>query len=682
MRKGLLIRLREALKALCLAGLFTLGPGPAATAQEAAGGPTLTFHVLNSGTVVINDGSREIARVFLYIFTGKYINHYWEGTFTFSADNAAEKEKGTSAVMVNGVPVDLAYNAERLDNGVKVHYRLAPRENVDVSLVQVYTSYPYVDWQGAPFEFNSNEGVIADDPVPESPESTWKIREANASPLLLGPSKTHDGLVFKMAAEGLNLILADNRWYDKKLCIILSHERVDSAKSSLWEKGRAKDFDFTLSYNRPMAPLSPASPIPVMTATPAPTATPLGTGCPPFLIDDFEDEGRNGKTPERTNLLGGKWALVSSPNRRIGVVYADAGAGGTRNSCGVTGTVTKDEEKGYASIRTDLAVNGTPFNAAGRGLGGIQFWMRGDNSTFWLNMTSRAVTEEIEYSCRVAPPAGVWTLLQIPFDKMIRKSWWGNRSEIPNPEGNNLVSVGFSSSGRGRFWFNIDQLAFYCVTTPTPTATSTPTSTETPTRTPSPAAKATATQTLPPFIPPPVIQTSAPPESIPTLRPTPVPRVRPAAVVIKPTSTPVRLRPTHTPKLILVPNLTPTPTATPLRKIPTPVPTWLPNLDRELTVQFTAPPANIYVTFADGSGNYRVEVVDSVGNSLGTIYGKKVVSQGDAWLEWDGRDQKSRDVPPGQYYVILYKDGKAIKSISVIRGPGWDNNVKKKIEIP
>jgi flagellar hook assembly protein FlgD len=92
-------------------------------------------------------------------------------------------------------------------------------------------------------------------------------------------------------------------------------------------------------------------------------------------------------------------------------------------------------------------------------------------------------------------------------------------------------------------------------------------------------------------------------------------------------------------------------------------------LDPNVSVVFSAPPANIDVTFADGPGRYQLEVVDGSGNSLEAIFDQRVVMEGDTWVEWDGRDAKGRDVPPGQYYVILYKDGKALKSISLVRTP-------------
>ena len=90
-------------------------------------------------------------------------------------------------------------------------------------------------------------------------------------------------------------------------------------------------------------------------------------------------------------------------------------------------------------------------------------------------------------------------------------------------------------------------------------------------------------------------------------------------------------------------------------------------MDPSLNVVFTEPPANIYITFKDGPGRYQVEVVDDRGNSLEAVFDQKVVAQSDAWVEWDCLDQNGQLVSPGQYFVILSKDGKAIKRISVIR---------------
>ncbi len=152
------------------------------------------------------------------------------------------------------------------------------------------------------------------------------------------------------------------------------------------------------------------------------------------------------------------------------------------------------------------------------------------------------------------------------------------------------------------------------------------------------------------------------PTPFPVPSPLKVP-VRSRSVKIKPTPTFVALRPTATPRLVIRPNFTAT---WPTRSKPTSVPTWLPPLDLNNRVELNSPPANIYFNIADGPGRYQVEVVDSAGNLLVLIFDENVVRQGGKWLEWNGQDSKGRDAPPGQYFVVIYKDGKPLKSISVV----------------
>jgi len=124
-------------------------------------------------------------------------------------------------------------------------------------------------------------------------------------------------------------------------------------------------------------------------------------------------------------------------------------------------------------------------------------------------------------------------------------------------------------------------------------------------------------------------------------------------------------RPTITPTFRPTPrrNSQPRVTPTPARLSPV---QW-PPLDPSLNIVFTEPPANIYLTFADGPGHYQVEVVDDEGNSLEALFDRKIVAESDSWVEWDGLDQNGKLVSPGQYFVILSKDGKALKRISVVR---------------
>jgi hypothetical protein len=97
------------------------------------------------------------------------------------------------------------------------------------------------------------------------------------------------------------------------------------------------------------------------------------------------------------------------------------------------------------------------------------------------------------------------------------------------------------------------------------------------------------------------------------------------------------------------------------------MPAWLPPLVKDQVIVFQMPPVEIYVTFADGPGRYQLEVVDAGGHPLQLIFDKKIVGEGDSWATWDGKDGRGRDAPVGQYFVIFYKDGRPLRSISIYR---------------
>ncbi len=184
--------------------------------------------------------------------------------------------------------------------------------------------------------------------------------------------------------------------------------------------------------------------------------------------------------------------------------------------------------------------------------------------------------------------------------------------------------------------------------------------------------------------PPPIIPTDTPtPRPIPTatprhrpklrLLPTPIPtpniKYVPSPQVrrykLQPTATFVYRRPTRTPTPIPFIMWKPTPTF--IFKKLTPIPTWLPRLDMAHAIVFQTPPVEIYVTFADGPGRYQLELVGTQGNPLRMIFDREIVGEGDAWVTWDGKNEKGQDMSLGQYFVIFYKDGKPLRSISVFR---------------
>jgi flagellar hook assembly protein FlgD len=80
---------------------------------------------------------------------------------------------------------------------------------------------------------------------------------------------------------------------------------------------------------------------------------------------------------------------------------------------------------------------------------------------------------------------------------------------------------------------------------------------------------------------------------------------------------------------------------------------------------FQTLPFEVYMTFEDGPGRYQLEVVDESGRPLRMVFDGKIVGEKDTWVNWDGKDSRGQAVQPGHYYLVFYKDGKAIKSISV-----------------
>ncbi len=216
------------------------------------------------------------------------------------------------------------------------------------------------------------------------------------------------------------------------------------------------------------------------------------------------------------------------------------------------------------------------------------------------------------------------------------------------------------------YWRQIAKLPVWIYASP-PTAvfTSTPTFASTPPPTPIPRLTAT-------FIPLPFFTFTPIPIPRPTRTPTPFPPPRLFQVPtptrrlkLKPTPTFVWATPTPTWTYLPLPAWTPSPP--PPRRKPTPIPAWLPTLVKAQAVVFQTPPVEIYVTFGDGPGRYQLEVVDAKGNPLEVIFDKKIVGAGDDWAAWDGKDGRGHDAPPGQYFVIFYKDGKPLRSISVYK---------------
>ncbi len=395
-------------------------------------------------------------------------------------------------------------------------------------------------------------------------------------------------------------------------------------------------------------------------ASPAPSGS-----LPSTLIDDFNNSYLSGPNPARTNLWGGRWTVLD-PDRSMSVTYNGPGYAGSKYSAGVTGTMKGTEwvfghSQGpgadlngpwsYAILQCPLYSIDTPVNVECHGLRGIQFWIKGDGGLYRVEVPSASVTNGDHwcwYGVNFTPPPGVWTFHQIPFSEMTRQKGAPKEGLPEHPDGSDITGIQIYPLKSGPFAFSLTQISFFGSYVPSCGSPVIPWLTSTSTFTP----------TYPIPSPTPVRLVPKPTASNPPKLAVPSPRwVLPTPTrFFLPTAT-LPIRPAPRPK--------PQPRAT-----PTPArlnPAQWPPLDPSLNVVFTEPPANIYLTFADGPGRYQVEVVDDEGNSLEALFDRKVVAQSDSWVEWDGLDQKGKLVSPGQYFVILLKDGKALKRISVIR---------------
>ncbi len=385
----------------------------------------------------------------------------------------------------------------------------------------------------------------------------------------------------------------------------------------------------------------------------------LSASLPSTMIDDFNETSLNGPDGSRTNLWGGRWSVIAGGSS-MAVTYNGPGTDGSRYSAGVTGVMTGkewvfDHSQGpgyapsgpwsYVILHCTLSPTESPVNVACHGLRGIQFWMKGDGGLYRIEVPNAAVTNANQwcwYGFNFTAPAGVWTLFQVPFSEMTRQKAAPMEGLPEHLDGSDIMGISIYPLKSGTFAFSLAQISLYgsyvpnCISPGKEVQTPPPPS-PTPTR-------LVPTFTLTPF---PTIHLSSLPGFLPalTVTPTPMPLALPA----------------------LRPVLTPTPHLQAIQKTAKIKPAQWPSLDPTLKVVFTEPPANIYITFADGPGRYQVEVVDEQGNSLEAVFDHKVVAQSDAWVEWDGLGADGKQVKPGQYFVILSKDGKALKRISVFR---------------
>ena len=78
-------------------------------------------------------------------------------------------------------------------------------------------------------------------------------------------------------------------------------------------------------------------------------------------------------------------------------------------------------------------------------------------------------------------------------------------------------------------------------------------------------------------------------------------------------------------------------------------------------------PTEFNLTFSDGPGLYEAEVLDSNGLLIRILLRQSVMAPCSSWVQWDGRDSKGIETPPGRYEVILFKNGKFLKTSPLMK---------------
>lgn len=88
-------------------------------------------------------------------------------------------------------------------------------------------------------------------------------------------------------------------------------------------------------------------------------------------------------------------------------------------------------------------------------------------------------------------------------------------------------------------------------------------------------------------------------------------------------------------------------------------------IEAPVTLTFTAQSLNIYMRFLDGPGEYRLEIHDSWGAWVKTIYDKEIQLTREDWATWNGLGSAGQIMPSGLYQALLFKDGKALRKLII-----------------
>ncbi len=200
------------------------------------------------------------------------------------------------------------------------------------------------------------------------------------------------------------------------------------------------------------------------------TPTPV-TG---VLLDDFED-------CDGTNNWGGSWYTYNDNNSTLSPNPFSTTSGGVDGStiCSVqvTGNIASG---GYGGLGTNLNSGETAVDLTS--YAGIEFYVRGDGGTYWIQFTQPSITNGDFYGVTFTAPSN-WTKVQVFFETSgLNQRGWG--ASMPFTQ-NEIIAIQWTNYSSGALNFQIDDVKLISSQpyTATPTNTYTRTNTATQTRT-------------------------------------------------------------------------------------------------------------------------------------------------------------------------------------------------------
>lgn len=201
----------------------------------------LVVQTTETGVVIVTENRLKVLEIEPMIYTEGWQHHHFM---------CSDKSLDFNPVCLLGKDaVDMKATAEILPDGLlHIHYAMKPRNTVNVICVRSEITFHYVSWVKRPYQLGDNQGLVPIEPVKD-----FIFSQAVSKPLILGPTQAQGGLSVTLTAPGLQTFLQDSRKWTPDLLTFLTHQEP-SDKPWKWNGGEAKDFDFTISFNRPLTP--------------------------------------------------------------------------------------------------------------------------------------------------------------------------------------------------------------------------------------------------------------------------------------------------------------------------------------------------------------------------------------------------------------------------------------------